>query len=177
MAVQRRRDLYGTGSTGEKDNTNNITVRNNTIYNTTDEAIELKPGTYDCVIEGNIIYNAATDPAFARDWGVIEVGQAIGGVQSWGSSPNHVVKNNVVHSAKTGIRLGIGSSAFNNVIYDTAAPYSGIFVDNIANDSYVRKIYHNTVDLPPARAIVVRGWTAEVKNNIGSRTADKWSRG
>lgn len=162
----------GTGSTGDKDNTNNVTIRNNTIYNTTDEAVELKPGTYDSVIEGNIIYNASTDPAFQSDWGAIEVGQAVGGVQSWGSSPNHIVKNNIIRSSKTAIRLGTGSTAFNNVIYDTAAPYYGIFVDNIASDSYVRKIYHNTVDVPAARAIVIAGATAEVKNNIGPNTPD-----
>jgi hypothetical protein len=162
----------GTGSTGDKDNTNNITVRSNTIYNTTDEAVELKPGTYDSVIEGNMIYNVTTDPAFPREWGAIEVGQAVGGVQSWASSPNHIVKNNVVRSSKTGIRLGTGSSAFNNVIYDTAAPYYGIFADNIANDSYVRKIYHNTVDLPAARAIVIARGTSDVRNNIGPNTSD-----
>jgi parallel beta-helix repeat protein len=164
----------GTSSSGPLDNTNNITIRNNTIYNVNDEGIELKPGTHDCLVEGNTIYNAMRDPAYSTGAGAIEINEATiscdkcaGGRQTWGSNPNNVVRNNVVHSSKTGIRAGTGSTVFNNVVYNTPSPYYGIIVDNNASDSYTRRIYNNTVDVPSTRAIVVNGGTADVRNNIG----------
>ena len=162
----------GTGSQGDLDNTNNVVVKNNMLYNATDEAVDLKPGTHDCIVEGNVIQNVTQDPAWSPEWGAIEVSQSSGGNQSWGASPNHVIRNNVIHSAKTAIRLGTGSIAYNNVIYNTVAPYYGIFVDNVVRDSYARKVYHNTVDLPVVRAVVVNGASAEIRNNIGPNMPD-----
>ncbi|MDH5641810.1 MAG: right-handed parallel beta-helix repeat-containing protein, partial [Nitrospira sp.] len=53
----------GQGSTASKDNSHHITVKNNTIYNVADEAIEVKPGTHDCLVEGNTIYRALLNSA------------------------------------------------------------------------------------------------------------------
>src|SRR2546430_1167927 len=56
----------GTSSNGEgiyigggnaPDNTSAVTVQNSVIYNTQDEGIELKPGTHDCIVELNTLYN------------------------------------------------------------------------------------------------------------------------
>ena len=61
----------GTGSGGPSDNTNNIIVKNNTIYNVTHEGIDIKPGTHDCIIENNTIYDSQTEPTWPNYWGAI----------------------------------------------------------------------------------------------------------
>lgn len=163
----------GTGSGGPSDNTNNVIIRGNTVHDTTDEAIELKAGTHDCIVEGNIIYNALTDSEFDNTVGSIEVNQASSGEQSWNSNPNHIIRNNIIHSTKTGIHAETGTTIYNNVIYNIASPYRGIYADNITNDNYTRRIYHNTVDLPSSRAIVQdSGTTTDIRNNIGPSTAN-----
>ena len=163
----------GTGSGGPLDNTNNVTVRGNTIHDTTDEGIELKAGTHDCIVEGNTIYNVLTDSNFDNSVGSIEVNQASSGEQAWGSNPNHIIRNNVIHNTKTGIHAETGTTIYNNMIYNIASPFRGIYVDNITNDNYTRRIYHNTVDLPSSRAIVqASGTTTDIRNNIGPPTAN-----
>ena len=163
----------GHGSTASLDNTNHVTIRNNTIYNVKDEGVELKSGTHDCVVEGNTIYQALLDPAYSGSGaGAIEVSESNNGNQVWNSNPNHIVRNNRVHDTKMGIRAGTGVTVYNNVIYNIDLAFSGIYSDNINNDSYPRKIYHNTVDLPSHRAIVVGAGTADVKNNIGPATTN-----
>jgi Right handed beta helix region len=161
----------GGGSTAPRDNTHHVTIRNNTIYNTADEAIELKSGTHDNVVDGNVIRNALMSPDFgghgSNKVGSIEVDEHSNGNQFWGSHPNHVIRNNIVHDTLTGIRAGTGSTLYNNLIYNIASGYFGIYVDNLAGDSYTRTIYHNTVDLPGPRAVVVAGGAADIKNNIG----------
>lgn len=163
----------GTGSGGPLDNTNNITIKNNEIFNVRDEAIELKPGTHDCIVDGNLIHEAGTDPAWpATDGAGIEVNQATAGVQNWPANPNHIIRNNTLHNSKTAIRAGTGSTVYNNLIYDIPDPFFGIYINNIAGDANTRMIYHNTVDVPDARAIVVNAGTADIKNNIGPATTD-----
>ena len=155
----------GTGSAGPKDNTHHVTVRNNLIHDVGDEGIELKPGTHDCLIEGNIVYNAVV----GRTWGAIEVGESILGEQEWASNPNHVVRNNIVHDVMTGIRAGTGSLVYNNVIYDVEG--YGIYINNQANDTYLRAIYHNTVDTSSSYAIYTVSGSTDIRNNIGPSTA------
>ena len=114
------------------------------------------------------------NPEFSGNAGAIELNQAtincpkcINGIQTWPSNPNHVVRNNIVHSTKTGIRAGTGCSVYNNILYNIADPFYGILADNSAFDKYPRIIYHNTVDLPTDRAIIVNSADADVINNIG----------
>lgn len=154
----------GTGSAGPLDNTNNIIIRNNVIHDTIDEGIELKPGTHDCLVEGNTLFNISSGGATT---GSIEVNQAVAGVQHWDSNPNHVIRNNIIHSSSTAIRAGTGVSVYNNLIYSLTSGQRGIYVDNLSSDGYTRIIYHNTIDLASANAVVVAGGTADVKNNIG----------
>jgi parallel beta-helix repeat protein len=162
----------GTGSGGPLDNTNNVTVRDNTIHDVNDEAIELKPGTHDCIVEGNTIYNATTDSGWPATAGAIEVNHSNSGEQSWGSNPDHIIRNNIIHSSKTAIRAGTGGTFYNNLIYNTVSPYRGIYVDNTNSDSYIRVIYHNTIDIPSDRAVVINAGATDVKNNIGPTTTD-----
>lgn len=158
----------GTGSAGPLDNTNNVIVRDCTIYNTIDEAIEIKPGTHDCLVENNIIYNITT----GQSYGAIEVNENSAGVQNWGSNPNHVIRNNIIHDTDTAIRAGTGCLVYNNIIYDVGTEDRGIYVNNWANDNYTRKIYHNTIDMPSSSAIVVASGSTDIKNNIGPATVN-----
>jgi len=152
------------------DTTNNITIKGNTIYNTNDECIELKPGTHDVVVDGNTMYNCLLDPSItATNWGYVEVMNPEG---FYGSNPNHTIKNNTIHGTKTALGIHTGSTTFNNVIYGQTGSYPGISIDNPDSDSYTRYIYHNTVDLPNARAIVRSSGTADIRNNIGPTTAN-----
>jgi parallel beta-helix repeat protein len=163
----------GHGSKASKDNSHHITVRNNKVYNTTDEGIEIKPGTHDCVIEGNDVSRALQDPGYSGTGaGSIEIGPSINGKQVWSSDPRHIVRNNFVHDTKMAIRADTGVAVYNNVIYNIDPAFPGIYVTNPLGDSYMRNIFHNTVDLHSSRAIVVASGAADVKNNIGPATTN-----
>ena len=160
----------GTGSGGPLDNTNNVIIRNNTVHDTTDEGIELKPGTHDCTVEKNTLYNILHDSG--NTVGSIEINEAVAGVQTWASNPAHLIRNNIVRNSRTGIRLGTGSTAYNNLVYALTAGHYGIYVNNNASDAYTRTIYHNTLDTTAANAVVVAAGTADSKNNIGPSTTN-----
>lgn len=167
-------------SVSTADNTNNVIVRNSTIYNVTDEAIELKPGTHGCIVENNTVHNANT---VNNGYGgaAIEVNEAVVSPQHWDSNPNHIIRNNKIYSIglpsggsqliNSAIRLGTGSLAYNNVIWNILSPGDGIYVTNGAygnSDSYSRNIYHNTIDVTSARAVEISGApVTDIRNNIG----------
>lgn len=158
----------GTGSAGPLDNTHHVTIRNNTVYNTsTDdyggEAIELKPGTHDCVIEGNLIYNSRA----IGNYGAIQISESHNGVQAWNSNPNHIVRNNILHDTGTAIHAGTGCLVYNNVIYALDPGAYGVLVNNRANDSHTRRIYHNTIDALPSSAYKSLGGSVDLQNNVG----------
>jgi hypothetical protein len=160
----------GTGSAGPEDNSSFITVRNSTLYNIFDEAIELKAGTHDCLVEGNTIYDAGEN--LDANVGIIEVNQHAIGVQFWGEHPDHVIRGNIIHHGTGGsaIRAGTGCAVYNNVIYDI--PNYGILVNNASADSYTRLIFHNTIDLVSSHAVQVQDGDADIRNNIGPDTPD-----
>ncbi len=153
----------GTGSGGPFDSTSYVTVRNCVIYNTVDEAIEFKPGTHDCIAEGNLIYNIVTE----KTVGAIEVNEDSLGVQNCSKNPEHIVRNNIIHSSNTAIRAGTGCTVYNNVIYSLTADNYGIYVNSRFNDTYTRQIYHNTINLPATHAVFVQSGQTDIKNNIG----------
>jgi hypothetical protein len=155
----------GTGSSGPLDNTNHVTVRKCVIHNVTDEAVDIKAGTHNVIVEGSIIYGTGSDlPATA---GAIEITETVFPGNYWNADPNHVVKDNIIHGLVAGcaIMADTGCTIFNNVIYDV--PGYGIYVRNNDGDSYGRRIYHNTIDLPSSRAVYLHGVSADVRNNIG----------
>ena len=170
----------GTAQVGDpQDNSNNIIIKNNTIYNTNDEAIEFKSGTHDCIADNNIIYDALLDAAYNNNTGVgmIEVDPANDGYnpQSWGSNPNHIVRNNTIFGirakVRTAINLNTGATAYNNVIYGMTDSFPGINISRAQTETYSRNVYHNTIDLPSSRAVVISGGaTTDVRNNIGPTT-------
>jgi len=148
------------------DNTHDILVKNNIIYNTNDECIEAKEGTYNVTIDGNTMRDCLLDAGITQPhWGAIEVMQH---KKYYGSNPNHVVKNNIIHTPKTGIGIHTGATVFNNVIYGQTDHFRGISIDNADSDGYVRRVYHNTIDLPDSRAVVSSGGASvDIRNNIG----------
>jgi hypothetical protein len=152
------------------DNTHDIIVKNNLIYNTTDECIEMKEGTYNVTIDGNTMHDCLLDARITNpSWGAIDVMEHR---KYYGSNPNHVIKNNIIRMTKTGIGVHTGATVFNNIIYGQTGNFRGISIDNPDSDSYPRLIYHNTVDLPAARAIVSSGEkSVDIRNNIGPSSA------
>ena len=157
----------GTGSAGPVDSTSYVTVRNCVIYNTVDEAIEFKPGTHDCIAEGNLIYNIVT----SKTVGAIEVNEDSLGVQNCTKNPSHIVRNNSIYASNTAIRAGTGCTVYNNVIYSLNADNYGIYVNSRFNDTYTRNIYHNTINLPGTHAVFVQSGQVDIKNNIGPSDA------
>ena len=151
------------GSAGTVDNSYNVTIRGNTIYNTKSEGVELKPGTHDCIVEGNNVSVSNTGDVRASS---IEVDY----VRNYGSNPNHIVRNNIVHDSGSnsyGIRAGTGCTVYNNVVYNISGYKYAILVDNDSSDSYSRRIYNNTLDVNSTRAIRLRAGAADIRNNIG----------
>ena len=166
----------GTGDSApaEVDNTHHVNLLHNTIYNTTDEAIELKIGTHDITVDGNTIHHANT-ALNGFGGAAVEVNQSVGSLQHWNGNPNQIVRNNVVHdvgpgtggtAVNSGIRAGTGGLYCNNVVYNINPLGNGILVDNLSGDSHIRDLYHNTIDVPSARAIAGPAG-ADIKNNIG----------
>lgn len=173
----------GTGS-GAADNTNNVTVIGNTVYNCGSEGIEIKPGTHDNIVDGNNV-GASNTTGLSNSFGgsSIEIDPSSDGSnQNWPSNPNHIIRNNVCHDPGPGgastllnscIHVGTGATVYNNVIYGMRATVGNcIFTDNQVGDSYTRKIYHNTCNNTTARAIVNSGGTVDIRNNIGSALAN-----
>jgi hypothetical protein len=173
-------------SVSDVDNTHDVSLIRNTIHDVTDECVELKPGTHDNIIDGNIMFNCNSVPYSTQGYGgaAIEVNEAVASPQHWDSNPNQIVRNNIVHHSgnvgdpsyiQTGIRAGTGGLYYNNVVYGIIANGDGILASNgmFGNpDTYPRKIYHNTVDVPSTRAIVTSGNpTVDIKNNIGPTAA------
>src|SRR6185503_17755301 len=80
------------GTSGILDNTYNVILRSNVVYNTLSEGIELKPGTHECLVEYNNISTNNTGPVPAAS---IELDETL----NYASNPNHVVRGNIVHDA------------------------------------------------------------------------------
>jgi hypothetical protein len=146
------------------DNTYNVIIRSNLVYDCASEGIEFKPGTHNCLAEGNTMYNCCTGEPFRT----IEIDEVL----NWNSDPNHVIRNNIVHDTKTPVRAGTGCSVYNNVFYNISSPYYVIRVDNLSGDPYTRRIYHNTMVVPSTRAVSLGGGTTDLRNNIGPSSAN-----
>jgi parallel beta-helix repeat protein len=162
----------GTGSAGPLDNSHHITVRNNTIHHATDEAIELKPGTHDSIVENNVIHNCAD--LGDRTGSAIEFQRRNLVEQSWHANPNHVIRGNFIHDCYVGIRVGSGVRVYNNVIERPLGGRPGIVVMNPDGDGYTRYVYHNTIGTA-SNAIVVHGGATDIRNNIGPTSAGNLS--
>ncbi|HHW09758.1 MAG TPA: hypothetical protein GXX29_07285 [Firmicutes bacterium] len=154
----------GTGSAGPLDNTSYVTIRNNLIYYTTEEGIELKPGTHHCLVEGNTIYNVNHN-YWDDIVGAIEIGPNKLGVQLWRDNPQHIIRDNTIHSVNIGIMVDTGSQIYNNNIYNVKKDGYGIYIDNSTGDNFPREVYQNTIVHTPAKAIYAENNSALIENN------------
>jgi hypothetical protein len=157
-------------SVGVTDNSHDILVKGCTIYNTGDEGIEMKGGTYNISAISNILYsdNLPQNP-YGASGGAIEVDEE--GVNNfWPINPNQIVTGNLVYNTFTGIRGGTGCKIINNVVYNCTnyGIYLNHFSGQSVNPTYTRYAYNNTVDEPTAKGVVVSGVTNSIINNIGS---------
>jgi hypothetical protein len=160
------------GNSSGTDNTNTVTLLNNTIHDTQDECIELKGDSHDVIVDGNTIYNClAPGSSFGNTGGAIEIDEPRNSV----TNPNQIIRNNTIHDiaftsgiTKRGIRVGTGATIYNNVLYNISSSYSCI-LSNTSN--YTRVVYHNTVDCTTGNAIVNSGTTIDSQNNIGPATS------
>jgi hypothetical protein len=171
--------IYGTGTGSQNgegiyignnispsDNTHDVTMRGNTIHDTKDEAIELKPGTYNCIIENSTFYTCnKSQDSYGAGGGAIEVDAQ--DVSSYSGNPNHVIRGNIVYDTVIGIHLATGSSAYNNIIYGTTQYGIKIDTANGTADSWPRLVYNNTVARPSSDAIVGSAGNYRILNNIG----------
>jgi hypothetical protein len=154
-------------SSGILDNTHDVTIQGCTIYNTSDEGIELKGGTYNMTVQSNIIYSVnLAQNSYGAGGGAIEVDEE-GTYNYWPSNPNQVVRGNTVYNTVIGIRGGTGGKYYNNVVYGCSS--SGMLINNgagqSANSTYPRLFYNNTVDNSPG--IVYSSGANSILNNIG----------
>lgn len=152
---------FGIGSAPASgiDNAYKVIVRSNLVYATKSEGVELRAGTHDCLIEGNTFTNCCTVDALRT----IE----INGATNYPSTPNHVIRGNILHDTRSPIRAGTGCLVYNNIIYNLIGLENAIYINNTANDSYWRRIYNNTMDVLASRAISNAAGTVDVKGNIG----------
>jgi hypothetical protein len=166
----------GSGSfENRNDNTNHIFIRNNLIYNTFDECVELKPGTHDITVENNEMHDCLQNTVYGNDVGSIEADESASALTVWNANPNHIIRNNTVHDTKTGIQLGTGAMAYNNVVYNISSGNNGIYTRNVNGDNYPRVIYHNTLAVPSGSAIANGGSVQVIKNNIGPASTNNLS--
>ena len=161
------------GNSSGTDNTNGITLLNNTIHDAQDECIELKGDSHDVIVDGNNLSNCITPgSSFGSGGGAIEIDEPRNSVMN----PNHIIRNNIIHDipfnsgiTKRGIRAGSGATIYNNVLYNINSAYSCI-LSNTSN--YPRVIYHNTIDCTTGNALVNSGTTLDSRNNIGPSTTN-----
>jgi parallel beta-helix repeat protein len=174
--------IHGTGlaSNGEGfyigcndflDNTHDITIRGNRIYDTASEGIELKPGTYNCVVENNTLYTCNKGGGgFGSGGGCIEVDEN-SGISYYNGNANHIIRGNLIYDTVIGIRMARGGKCYNNIIYGVSDTGIAVNTSFGPDDGYVRYIYNNTVDLVSTKAVVRTAGTASILNNIGPSTA------
>jgi hypothetical protein len=158
------------GGANASDSTHHITIRNSTVHHTKDEGIELKHDSHDIMVEGNLVYEALNPgSSFSNTGGAIETNPSQG---AFAGNPNIVIRNNTIrdihlvnNSSGYAIQLDVGATVYNNILYNIGSPYPGI--NSSGSDGFARLIYHNTIDVPSARALTSSGTTPTVSNNIG----------
>lgn len=138
-----------------------VIIRNNVIYNCSENAIDLK-GTSNIVIEGNTIYGCSGDNdglclinKHSKDYPDRFGG--LGGIMhgAGASSKDVIIRNNTIYDNNGGIQMWEGWKCYNNTIVNNAHDYTG------ANTKYVEE------RKPQFIGIMASGSAGSViKNNI-----------
>ena len=149
---------------GNPDRTSKVTIRNNTIYNTPGEAVELKAGTRHCLVENNIIHTTPMGIAAAPDAHDPQPAQ----------DNLHVIKGNRIYNLTGksnggnppyGIAVNLRTDVFQNIIY--AGEGVGIYILDDKGDGRLRKIYNNTIHNQKVQGIRINtGANVDLQNNL-----------
>ena len=140
---------------GVPDRTKNIVIRNNQIYNTGNEAIELKAGTSDCIVQDNSIHDIND--------GAIHTGL-------WANPliiPNHWIDSNFILNVKgTGVEIRSGNiQVTRNIVYN--ARLHAIRIVDSEHTRLVAEIYNNTLYKNLGSSIKIENKAiVEDKNNL-----------
>lgn len=155
------------------DDTHDVLVRGNHIRNTTDEGIELKGSTANCLVEGNLIHDL-----LIRDGGGITV--AGPDLPDPGlTESGHVVRGNVVYNVSTrtqyqdgnGINVRRGARVVNNVSYGNE--HYGIRIDDKGDLDGVVVVLHNTFFGNGTDDVgLFDDGVTDLRNNLGLTAAD-----
>ena len=124
---------------GVPDRTKNINIKNNQIYKTKNEAIDLKAGSSNCTVQYNLIHDATEGHN-----GAIHAGH-------WDSPliiPNYVIASNKIYNVTGNGGYGIliksgGVKIYNNIIYNTTQ--YGITVRDLKATKLIAQVYNNTL--------------------------------
>lgn len=158
------------GCSCQGDTTHDIRISGNEISFTTAEAIDLKPHTYNLLVERNRIHDISTATSGAVVLGI--------GVR-YLDDPNAVIRNNMIWNVSTtsrwtdgnAISLSAPAVVYNNVIWNMQ--HRGIWVDSnfVNRDARNVHIFHNTVVNTGRKGIEVKSGgndsLATVEANIG----------
>jgi Right handed beta helix region len=121
---------------GVLDRTKNIVIRNNQIYNTGNEAIELKAGTSDCIVQNNSIHDVND---FTR--GAIHAGLWTNPL----TIPNHWIDSNFIFNVKgIGIEIRSGNIQVTRNVVSNARLHA-IRIADAEHTRLVAEIHNNTL--------------------------------
>jgi hypothetical protein len=154
------------------DDTHGVLVRGNHVWNATDEGVELKGYTFDCVVEYNLIHDLVI-----KDGGAIKVSTPDYDDPELRNS-GHVVRGNITYNIETrtvysdgnGICLLRGSTAYNNLSYNNQ--HFGIRVDDKLHHGGNVILYHNTMFGNGSGPLgLFDDVTPDARNNLGPDSA------
>ena len=146
---------------GVPDRTKYINIKNNHIYNTKGEGVDLKAGSSDCIVQNNLIHDT-----YEGYNGAIHAGH-------WDSPliiPNYVIASNTIYNVTGnggyGIIIKSGAiSIYNNIIYNTTQ--YAIQVRDIKGTGLTAKVYNNTLyKNSPGGIQILNNAIVESKNNL-----------
>ncbi|MGI9304421.1 MAG: right-handed parallel beta-helix repeat-containing protein, partial [Gammaproteobacteria bacterium] len=151
-----------------------VVIRGNTISRMQADCIDLKPDVHDVVIEGNTFEGCMLNERCmaSNNWVTCfgNEGISVRETVEYRQNPNHLIRNKVFKNQSSDVGGGVvisllsGADVYNNIVY-------GVSSDEIAikigpQNPHRTRVIHNTLDIPPARA-VVNASRGDVRNNIG----------
>lgn len=175
---ERGEGVYiGTGKHPQTDQTHDVLIEGNTIFNTYSEGVDVKAPTYNVTVRANRIFDIRTHTSGAI---VLHLGDTVPE-----NNPNLLVEDNWIHDITTGsphqdgngIVVAATATIRNNVIANTE--HRGIFVEDDFGGGVPKTVdIHNNTLWNAGTDIEVRsGSRAEVSatDNISSDPVGSWT--